>query len=64
MSEERDIKPDFSAGGAAPTQYDPATPVKPKTDKIMLVVSSPDGQRMSQAIMRAETRRTRLPGRS
>ncbi|PVF97026.1 ubiquitin-like protein [Serendipita vermifera] len=55
MSEEREIKPDLSTQSAGPSQYDPATPAKPKGGKLMLVVSSPDGQQIKIGIKSTST---------
>ncbi|CAG8706267.1 4627_t:CDS:2 [Acaulospora colombiana] len=55
MSEERDIKPDINDERAGPSQYDPATPVKPKGAKLMLIVSSPDGQHIKIGIKPTST---------
>jgi hypothetical protein len=43
MSEERDTKPSLDELDA-PSQMDPVTPQKPKTGKILLTITSPEGQ--------------------
>jgi hypothetical protein len=43
MSEEPDTKPSLDDLDP-PSQMDPVTPQKPKTGKILLTVTSPEGQ--------------------